>query len=171
MSVPFKKVLVPYDFSRAADAALAVGAAMAAGRDGALTVVHAMAPVYTFTGIPGEVGVPSWIPPKDLVEETRQRLEALVTRVAKPHRIGAVQCRVFVGEPLPVILQSARRADAVVMATLGRTGLSHLVIGSIAEKVVRHSPVPVLTIGPKAVRRVAPARKTARAKRRRVARS
>jgi universal stress protein A len=170
VSVQFNRVLVPYDFSRAADAALEVGAALTTGREGELIVVHAMAPVYTFTGIAGEGGIPSWIPPKDLVEETRERLEGLVGRVAKAHRVRAVRCRVFVGEPLQVILQAARRADAIVMATLGRTGLSHLVIGSVAEKVVRHSPVPVLTIGPKAVRRVAaPARKSGRAKRRRVA--
>jgi nucleotide-binding universal stress UspA family protein len=167
VSVQFKRVLVPYDFSRAADAALAAGAALTTGRAGELTVVHAMAPVYTFTGLAGEGGMPSWIPPKELVEETRQRMENLVTRVAKTHRVGSVRCRVFIGEPLQVILQAARRADAIVMATLGRTGLSHLVIGSVAEKVVRHSPVPVLTIGPKAVRRLAPARKAGRVKRRR----
>ena len=166
MSVQFRRVLVPYDFSRAADAALAVGASLAAGRDGELLVVHAMAPVYTFTGIPGEVGVPSWTPPRELVDETRERLAAIVAPVAKPHRIGTVHCRVFIGEPTQVILQSARRADAIVMSTLGRTGLSHLVIGSIAEKVVRHSPIPVLTLGPKAARRLAPpARKARRTKR------
>jgi nucleotide-binding universal stress UspA family protein len=43
--------------------------------------------------------------------------------------------------------------DVIVMATTGRTGLSHLLIGSVAEKVVRHSPVPVLTLRPEAVRR------------------
>jgi nucleotide-binding universal stress UspA family protein len=159
-------VLVPYDFSRAADAALAVGASLAAGRDGELLVVHAMAPVYTFTGIPGEAGVPSWTPPRELVDETRERVAAIVGPVAKPHRVGAVHCRVFIGDPTQVILQAARRADAIVMSTLGRTGLSHLVIGSIAEKIVRHSPVPVLTIGPKAARRLAsPARKARRATR------
>jgi nucleotide-binding universal stress UspA family protein len=160
-------VLVPYDFSRAADVALAVGASLTTGRDGELVVVHAMAPVYSFTGIPGEVGVPSWTPPRELVDETRARLAAIVKGVAKSHRVGAVECRVFVGDPLQVILQAARRADAIVMSTLGRTGLSHLVIGSIAEKVVRHATVPVLTIGPKAARRLAPARKRARTKRRR----
>jgi len=49
-------------------------------------------------------------------------------------------------------VQAARAADSIVMATLGRTGLAHLVIGSVAEKVVRHSPVPVLTLRPSAIR-------------------
>jgi len=46
------------------------------------------------------------------------------------------------------ILAAARGADSIIMATHGRTGLDHILIGSIAEKVVRHSPVPVLTIRP-----------------------
>ena len=41
---------------------------------------------------------------------------------------------------------AARGADAIVMATEGRTGLTHLLIGSVAEKVVRHAPVPVLVL-------------------------
>ncbi len=167
MSVRFRRVLVPYDFSRAADAALRVGAALSAGRAGELVVVHAMAPVYTFTGIPGEPGVPSWVPPKPLIDETRERLEKLAARVAKTHRVGSVRCLVLVGQPLHCILKAARRVDAIVMATLGRTGLSHLVIGSVAEKVVRHSPVPVLTIGPKAIGRMGSARNAGRTKRRR----
>ncbi len=166
----FRSVLVPYDFSRAADAALDVGAAIAAGRDGELVVVHAMAPVFTFTGIPGETGVPSWVPPKSLINETRERLTKLVARVAKAHRVGSVQCLVPVGEPLECILKAARGADAIVMPTLGRTGLSHLLIGSVAEKVVRHSPIPVLTLGPRAMCRVRAARKVLRVKRRRAQR-
>lgn len=166
MSVQFRRVLVPYDFSPAADAALEAGAALTATRGGELTVVHAMPPVYSFTGIPEEAGMASWIPPRTLVDETRERLARRVTRAAKTHRIAASHCRVFVGDPYQVIMKAARRADAIVMGTLGRTGLSHLLIGSIAEKVVRHAPIPVLTLGPKAVRRFAPPRK-APAKRRR----
>jgi universal stress protein A len=43
------------------------------------------------------------------------------------------------------------RIDLIVIATHGRTGLSHMVMGSVAERVVRHSPVPVLTVKPAAV--------------------
>jgi universal stress protein A len=150
----FRSVLVPYGFSRAADVALGVGAAVVAGRDGELVVVHAMAPVYACTGIPSEAGVSSWVPPKPLIDETRARLEKLGARVAKTHRVGSVRCLVLVGEPRECILKAASGVDAIVMPTFGRTGLSHLLIGSIAEKVVRHSPIRVLTLGPKATRRV-----------------
>jgi nucleotide-binding universal stress UspA family protein len=49
--------------------------------------------------------------------------------------------------------------DAVVMSTAGRTGLAHLVIGSVAEKVVRHSPIPVVTLRARRGRRAAKARR------------
>ncbi len=160
MRMQFRKVLVPYDFSSGAEAALDVAAALTAD-GGEVLVVHAMVPVYTFTGIPSEAGVPSWVPPKTLIDETRERLVQRTARLLKSKRLGAVHCTVAVGDPLRMILKAARRVDAIVMATLGRTGLSHLLIGSVAEKVVRHSQVPVLTIGSKAVRRV----KAARAKR------
>jgi nucleotide-binding universal stress UspA family protein len=49
------------------------------------------------------------------------------------------------------IIEAAQEkaADLIVMATHGRTGLSHALMGSVAEKVVRHAPCPVLTIRPK----------------------
>jgi len=50
------------------------------------------------------------------------------------------------GDPFHRIADLARRVDLVVMSTASRTGLAHLLIGSVAEKVVRHSPVPVLTL-------------------------
>ncbi|TMB48311.1 MAG: universal stress protein [Deltaproteobacteria bacterium] len=71
----------------------------------------------------------------------------------KGARAPRTRCRVVLGDPLQRILAAARDADSIVIATAGRTGLSHLLIGSVAEKVVRHAPVPVLTIRPPAKRR------------------
>ena len=51
-----------------------------------------------------------------------------------------------IGDASPRIIDAARRADSIVMATSGRTGLAHFLIGSVAEKVVRHAAVPVLTM-------------------------
>jgi nucleotide-binding universal stress UspA family protein len=71
---------------------------------------------------------------------------------------------VTVGDPAAQLLDAARHADCVVMSTHGRTGLAHFILGSVAEKIVRHAPVPVLTlrVRPKA----SPARTTRREKRR-----
>jgi len=49
-------------------------------------------------------------------------------------------------------MNATRGVDSIVMATAGRTGLAHLLIGSVAEKVVRHAPVPVLTVRPASTR-------------------
>jgi len=57
--------------------------------------------------------------------------------------------QVFVlGEVVPAVLAEAakRHADVIVMGTHGRTGLAHLFMGSVAERVLRQSPVPVLTV-------------------------
>ena len=61
------------------------------------------------------------------------------------------QVEVMMGDPGVEILQAAKRqgADLIVMATHGRKGLRHLVLGSVAEHVVREAPCPVLTVKPK----------------------
>ena len=84
-------------------------------------------------------------PPSQFVPEQKAQLEKIVTKA-----LGAdappVTYRVDVGDASQCILDAARRADSIVMSTSGRSGLSHLLIGSVAEKVVRHANVPVLTI-------------------------
>lgn len=152
MAELFRKILVPYDFSPAAKAALAVADQLAARHRGALTVLHVIAPVYPVSGFAGAGELPVWIPPDDLQAETRARLTEEVGRTLGRRGARAV-CKVIVGDPYHCIVAAARRADSIVMGTLGRTGLAHLVIGSVAEKVVRHSPVPVLTLRPAASRK------------------
>jgi nucleotide-binding universal stress UspA family protein len=143
----FRRILVPYDFSDAADAALTVAAELAARHRGTISVLHVIAPVYPVSAFPGAGDIPVWVPPEDVREDTRRRLADAVTRRVG-RRARGIACRVVVGDPHHSIVEAARRSDAVVMGTVGRTGLAHLLIGSVAEKVVRHSPVPVLTIRP-----------------------
>jgi nucleotide-binding universal stress UspA family protein len=57
-----------------------------------------------------------------------------------------VTVRVDIGEASQRIIEAARRSDSIVMATSGRAGLAHFLIGSVAERVVRHATVPVLTL-------------------------
>jgi nucleotide-binding universal stress UspA family protein len=84
-------------------------------------------------------------PAESLVPEQRRELEQRVRRLLGPKaRRTAVQ--IVVGNPGSEIVLAAAKADLVVMATMGRTGLGHLLIGSVAEKVVRHSTTPVLTV-------------------------
>jgi len=143
MTSLFRRILVPHDFSDHATRALKVAAELAAQRRGRLTVLHVVVPYPVTPPLPGE-GVPL-VMPVDLVPPLLQRLEKLVARVIR-RRAPAVHCRVVVGDPAQEIVEEARRADSIVMSTAGRTGLAHLLIGSVAEKVVRQSPRPVLTL-------------------------
>ena len=84
------------------------------------------------------------------IAETRAIAQEYATSFAKRHLANVAQVAVHVrdGNPFLEILQAARdfHSDVIVMGTHGRTGVAHLLIGSVAEKVVRASHVPVLTV-------------------------
>jgi nucleotide-binding universal stress UspA family protein len=146
----FRRILVPHDFSDPATAALRVAAGLA-GAKGRLAVLHVVTPFQPVTGMPmAEAGV--WIPPAEIVAEEKKSLEKLVARTLRGRGAPRAECRVEIGDPFQRIMDAARRADTIVMATAGRTGLAHLLIGSVAEKVVRHAPIPVLTVRPRPAR-------------------
>ncbi len=151
MRTLFRKILVPHDLSEHASRALALAAELARVHRGELTVLHVIAPYQPVLGSPEGV---TWnLREEDIITSARRSLEEMVARVLKGARAPRTRCRVVLGDPLQRILTAARDADSIVIATAGRTGLSHLLIGSVAEKVVRHAPVPVLTIRPPAKRR------------------
>jgi nucleotide-binding universal stress UspA family protein len=158
----FRRILVPHDFSPYATRALRVAADLAVAQQGRIVVLHALPPVYPVVGLP-PVALRKWFPPPaegaKLVARVRERLEALVNREIGRGRRRRVECRVVIADPFEAIMQAARGATAIVMGTLGRTGLPHLLLGSVAAKTVRHSPVPVLTIGARAVRARAASRR------------
>jgi nucleotide-binding universal stress UspA family protein len=103
--------------------------------------------------------IPSPVPSPTLVAQERERLQALVARAVSRRRKLRADCRVVIADPFQAIVDAARDATVIVMSTLGRTGLAHLLMGSVAEKVVRHAPIPVLTIRPRAGRTRPPRRR------------
>ena len=145
MATLFRRILVPHDFSTPATRALRTAADLAAAHRGQLVVLHAITPFYPVTDLPMAEAA-AWIPPADLAADARKRLETLVARTLRGRRQPRVRCSVEIGDPYKIIMKAARAADTIVMATQGRTGLPHLLIGSVAEKVVRHAPVPVLVV-------------------------
>ncbi len=142
------RVLVPIDFSPSSRVALGY-ATFLAGRLGAvLSVLHVWEPPGyvgpdTLVLLPIARGKPEW-------EQTRTD----VMREIEPFLAGAqpkprqLDIRVEAGEATDTILQVASDggADLIVMGTHGRTGLSRLLIGSVAESVIRRSTCPVLTV-------------------------
>ena len=142
----FSRILVPHDASAPATHALEIAADLARRNDGRLIVLRAIAPFVPFSDL-GSAEGSGWIPPEDVVALELASLERLVAKSLGKDAPPA-ECRVVVGTPYEVIMDAAGDADSIVMATHGRTGLEHLLIGSVAEKVVRHATVPVLTIRP-----------------------
>jgi len=142
----FRRILVPHDFSEHATRTLTVAAELARLHRGRLLVLHVIAPFHPATALPGEAAL--WTTETDLVRRELRALQAVVARAVRGGNAPRVECKVVIGDPFHRILAAARGVDSIVMATAGRTGLSHLLIGSVAEKVVRHSPVPVLTVSP-----------------------
>ena len=141
----FRHILVPHDFSDAADSALRVAAQLAREHRGRLTVLNVVPP-YPVAGFP-EPTI-SIISEKQILVSARRNLEELVRRQIRGRK-PRVRTVVVAGDPYHRIVEAAEGATSVVMATEGRTGLSHLLIGSVTEKVVRHSPRPVLTLRPR----------------------
>jgi nucleotide-binding universal stress UspA family protein len=91
----------------------------------------------------GAVPAPPPGPPPSRAE-VEQQLQALAATVPELR----TECRVAEGPVADAILQVARETgcDVIVMGTHGRTGLVRLLVGSVAEQVVRHAPCPVLTV-------------------------
>ena len=81
----------------------------------------------------------------------RTRLERLARQ--KVNGRARYQIEVMMGDPAVEVLQAAKRlrANLIIMATHGRKGLRRFVLGSVAERVVREAPCPVLTVKPKTV--------------------
>jgi nucleotide-binding universal stress UspA family protein len=148
----FRRILVPHDFSEHATGALRVAAELAATHRGRVLVLHAITPFNPVGAFPAAEEM-VWVPPADMLKQEQRRLEALVAKTMRTRRAVKADVRVEIGDPFQRIVDAARRCDVIVMATAGRTGLSHLLIGSVAEKVVRHAPIPVLTLRPAATRR------------------
>ena len=137
----FRKILCPVDFDPNSLLALRLATELAQEHKATLHLLHVVAMP------PGpEVALPFG----KMETTARTKLE----RLARQKVNGKVRYEVDVlmGDPGVEILQAAKRqaADLIVMATHGRKGLRHLVLGSVAEHVVREAPCPVLTVKPKA---------------------
>lgn len=155
MSARVWSILCGVDFSAASLAALDVAVAWARAHDAALHVVHA----YAVPSLPGlEPGIVH-VDEERLVTAIGRELRACVAeRVARDVR---VECHAVFGPPPHALLRAAHlaRCDLVVVGTRGLGGLPRFLLGSVADRVARTSPVPVLVV-PEAAERGARATRT-----------
>ena len=151
-----KRVLVPVDFSAASLQTLDYAVKLGRPFKAELVVLFVVEPIYAVT--PGDLyGATAEL--TALIDEQRragkEQLRKLEERIQK--RYPKARCVLQTGRAHQAIVDSARRlkADLIVMATHGRTGISHLLMGSVAEKVVRMAACPVLTLRSPVVGRTA----------------
>ena len=147
MSTPFTRILVATDFSELSAVALEYAEALAERCGASLHVLHVVEDPFLLGATSSEIYVPD-VPAlrATLVTEAESQLATFVPdRVRKAVRVTT---EVRVGSAATVISEVAETtaSDLVVMGTHGRTGFAHLLLGSVAEKVVRTAPCPVLTV-------------------------
>jgi nucleotide-binding universal stress UspA family protein len=141
--IGLKKVLVPVDFSGSARKALEYGLAFAEQFQASLALLHVIELSFLGSGL-GEIEVP--LLETELRQNAGQQLDRLVAEVIG-NRVPC-ETEVAVGRPWQEITEAAkaREVDLIVMGTHGYTGLRHVVMGSTAERVVRHAACPVLVV-------------------------
>jgi nucleotide-binding universal stress UspA family protein len=137
----FERILVPVDFSASSELQVRIARDLARASDGALILLHVRDP---FIGPDGLLLPASAI---DDGPEFDLQLEAMKLDLVREGGV-AVETRCVTGSPVSQIIDlvAEQGVDLIVMGTHGRTGLRHLIMGSVAEHVVRAAPCPVLTI-------------------------
>jgi len=140
-----KTVLFPTDFSNGARAAMDHAISLAKDYQAKLILLYVIQDISI-----AEWYIPSSLSVADLAEDMQKsawnEMDKWITEVSA--KVKDVEKMVVRGVPFVEILQTAknRNADLIVIGTHGRTGIDHMLFGSTAEKVVRKSSCPVLTV-------------------------
>ena len=139
----FRRILIALDDSAIAAHAVEVGTDLSAALKAQVALVYVVDPTLAFQPDGG-------IPAAELVAALKRESQSFLAAAAQ--RTGEPQAWQFLreGKPADEILPAAREweADAIVIGTHGRSGMSRLVLGSTAESVVRQAPCPVLVVKP-----------------------
>ena len=166
MSLEFKRILCPVDLSEFSLDALRLAVQVAESSGATLDILHVIHNPFDelyMTAIaetdPALIDAYAMEPLKraKILRATEEQSEVLLKQfcrdTVKHH--PKVRYHIRNGDPFEAILDGAEdfMTDLIVLATHGRTGVKRLVIGNVAEKVVRHAACPVLTVKPKAVAR------------------
>jgi len=144
--ISIKKILFPTDFSEFALNALKYAISFSEQYQAQLHCLHVVDEAYQYWMSFGPNAVPIGPGTDEILTRAKEQMDAFVAEHVREHCQSA--SRVVLGRPYAEICRQAKHLDIdlIVMTTHGRGGLSHLLLGSTAEKVVRHAPCPVLTI-------------------------
>ncbi len=146
--IALRRVLVPVDFSEPSDKALQYGKALAGAFFASLHVLHVVQEpfVHGWTMEGYVAALPDFR--EDLEQQARERLAQSLTEAERGLYHAELVTRV--GAPYAEIVRYAQEneVDLIVLGTHGRGAIAHLLLGSVAERVVRTAPCPVLTVRP-----------------------
>lgn len=143
--IKIKKILFPTDFSPCAEHALQYALAFASECKAKLFVLHVISDINT----PAVFGLELYPVLKDyekIEEKAKQAMQQVIPeRFLKEIEVENI---IVQGTPFVEIIKCAKKneVDLITIATHGRTGVTHMLMGSTAEKIVRMAPCPVLTI-------------------------
>ena len=142
----FKKIICPIDFSPGSQQAMSTAARLATRLDAELELVHA---VYVTLMVMG--GVPPISPElvQQQMDDAARDLES-AARDARSRGVKRVTTKLVSGQPWQRIVELAEvdTGELMVIGTHGRSGVARVLLGSVAEKVVRHAPCSVLVVHP-----------------------
>lgn len=146
--IAVRRVLAPTDFSDNAAPAVRYAAGLAEKFGAELVLLHVVPDAVLV--LPDAV-MPTPVPGPDLTEMAASARSGLA-RVVADLNLARLNPRteVRVGVPAEEVDAAAKElgADLICVGTHGRTGLAHLLLGSVAERIVRHAPCPVLVVRP-----------------------
>ena len=144
MSIAIQRILVPLDFSDHAEPVLEWVTHLAQQHGAAVILLHAYHLPVEFQQLEG-----AYLPP-DFWSNVKAEAEQSLAGLARDLKQRGLEVEQLVreGYPASVIVDEAesRGADLIVIGTHGHTGLKHMLLGSIAERVVQKAPCPVLTV-------------------------
>src|SRR5882762_7112487 len=148
--IAIRRILVPTDFSENSTRAVRFAAELAEKFQAEIVLLHVvqdLALVLPDAVMPTPVATPNL---DDMISAAKTGIANLVTSLNLAHLNPKAEVRV--GSPATEIVSAAGdlKADLLCVSTHGRTGLAHFLLGSVAEKIVRHAPCPVLTVRPTA---------------------
>lgn len=137
--LPIRTILHATDFSESSRPAFELACALARDYSAALVVTHVVPPTQVYA--PDGIAIP-------FVAEDAADAHAKLVRLRPSDGKLEIEYRLLEGDPAEIILKLAKStsADLIVMGTHGSTGLTRLLVGSVAEAVLRRAHCPVLTV-------------------------
>jgi nucleotide-binding universal stress UspA family protein len=148
--IVLKRILVPTDFSEPSEIALMYAKALAKNFHGVLHILHVIEEKTLFYA---KLTSSTFSPLETIIAEVEKNIREHLDKVLSPAEKDEYQAQLttLTGSPFVEIVRYAKNQDIdlIIMGTHGRGPIAHMLMGGVAEKVVRKAPCPVLTVRPR----------------------